>query len=453
MTNSSMIEKVILQDLGDGLVLRRATPQDAQALGEFNARLHSDDGPDQPDERIGMWTRDLISGGHPTVDPGDSTIVEDTTRGKIVSSVCLIPETWSYGGIPISVGRLELVATDPEYRNRGLVRLQFDTIHQWCAQRGDVLQAVTGIPYYYRQFGYEMALDLDCGRVGYPVNVPELASQQPEPYQIRPARQDDLAFIANLYENACQRYLVHSMFDLAMWQYELDGRSAQNIVRLEWCMIETPDCAPVGFLAHPHFLWTRGSMMTAMAYEVAAGYSWAAVTPTVIRYLAATGREYAARQPGKTFGAFCFWLGREHPIYEVARERTPRFRKPYAWYIRVPDLPGFLHQVAPVLERSLQDSAFAAYTGEIKITFYRSGLKLTFVSGRLSDVQAWKPEPQGESGDAGFPDLTFLQLLMGYRSLEELEYAFPDCWCSNDEARGLLNALFPKRLSHVLPVA
>jgi hypothetical protein len=40
----------------------------------------------------------------------------------------------------------------------------------------------------------------------------------------------------------------------------------------------------------------------------------------------------------------------------------------------------------------------------------------------------------------------------GFRSLEELEAAFPDCIVRTYEARALLSALFPKQLSDVWPV-
>ncbi len=33
-------------------------------------------------------------------------------------------------GFPFGVGRPELVGTLPEYRNRGLVRAQFEEVHQ-----------------------------------------------------------------------------------------------------------------------------------------------------------------------------------------------------------------------------------------------------------------------------------------------------------------------------------
>lgn len=52
----------------------------------------------------------------------------------------------------------------PEYRRRGLVRAQFDVIHQWSAARGQLVQVISGIPFYYCQFGYEMGLALSGGR-------------------------------------------------------------------------------------------------------------------------------------------------------------------------------------------------------------------------------------------------------------------------------------------------
>lgn len=54
-----------------------------------------------------------------------------------------------------------------------------------------------------------------------------------------------------------------------------------------------------------------------------------------------------------------------------------------------------------------------------------------------------------EDADALFPELTFLQLLFGYRSYEELDAAFADCYAEKAEAAVLLNALFPKRPSFV----
>jgi hypothetical protein len=446
-------ELTILREMGDGLILRRSILQDAQALADFNATIHSDDGPEKPDDRVAAWTHDLLTRPHPTFGVGDFTIVEDTASGKIVSSLSLISQTWTYAGIKFKVGRPELVGTHPDYRNRGLVRAQFDLAHQWSAERGELVQAITGIPYYYRQFGYEMAMNLGGGRLGYLPHVPKLNEDEQEAYIFRAAAEDDLPLIASLYELGCQRSLVSCVWGEQEWRYELAGKSQNNVNRSELRIIETPAGEAVGIIAHSFFNWANGVTLPLSLYELKPGVSWAAVTPSVIRYLKTTGEADAQQQGKEPFGAFGFWLGESHPAYQVIKDRLPRVRKPYAWYLRVPDLAGFLRLISPVLESRLKDSAYAGHSGELKLSFYRNGLLFSFGQGRIIDIQPWTPTPLGHSGDAGFPGLSFLQLVFGYRSFEELDDFLADCWSDNDNAFGLLSVLFPRQPSNVWPIA
>lgn len=453
---STNTEKVILRDLGDGLILRRSTRADADELSDFNARIHSDDGPENPDLYVAAWTRDLLEKPHPTCSEGDFTIVEDTRRGKIVSSMNLISQVWAYAGMPFKFGRPELVGTLPEYRHRGLVRAQFDVIHQWSAERGEMVQGITGIPYYYRLFGYEMALNLGGGRAGYWPNVPSLADGQPESYRMRPVVEADLPFLMDLYQKGCRRSLVSCVWNEALWRYELFVKNPQHVNRSEWRIIQDLNGQSVGYLAHSICNW--GPMLAAQSYELKEGIPWSAVTPSVVRYLYTTGQAYAGQAdkvvggPTKDFASFGFWLGEEHPAYELMHAGLPRVRPPYAWYLRVVDLPGFLRHLTPVLEQRLAVSPYVGYSGELKLSFYRQGVELKFEDGRLVQIASWEPTPYGHSGDAAFPPLTFLQVLFGYRSLDELSRAFADC-IANDLAYGLVNALFPRQTSNVLPIS
>ena len=442
----------ILRDLSDGLILRRSTIADTEKLVEFNSKVHSEVGPDTPVLCVGAWVRDLMTKAHPTFHPEDFTIVEDTADGKIVSSMNLISQTWSYNGIPFGVGRPELVGTLPEFRNRGLVRAQFEVIHQWSAERGEKVQAITGIPYYYRIFGYEMGLEYHGGRAGFLANIPRLKESEPEPYRIRPAVEADLPFIANLYAQAGKRYRMYALRDEALWRYELISTDPISVYRMVIELIETAEGEPVGFIGHPNFVW--GPMMAALLYEVKPGISWLEVTPSVIRHLAAIGEKLpppiGEKEPFQSFG---FWLGSEHPVYSLIPDRLPRQRSPYAFYVRVPDLPDFIRTITPVLEERLAASPIVGYTGELKITFYRDGLRIAFEKGKLAAAEPYKPTPVGHSGNAFFPELTFLQLLFGYRSLEELRYAFADCGAYGDEVNAVLNTLFPKQASLVWPIS
>jgi hypothetical protein len=451
MTKRAKVEDSCLKDLGDGMVLRQANSADAESLAILNSSIHCDEDTNEPDERVGAWTRDLLTRPHPAVRSSDFTLVEDTQTGSIVSSMVLISQTWTYSGREFKVGRPELAGTVPEYQDRGLIRAQFDVIHHWSNRRGELAQAITGIPYYYRLFGYEMALDLGGGRAGYKPHIPELKEGQKEPYHIRPATKADLSFLVDLDSTANERYLVSCVRNNKNWQYELSGRSRENVNYSEIKIIEDEDNTAIGYLIHPTSRW--GEMMPITGYEIKPGQSWAKVTPSVIRYIQTTGENYPTQYgKDKTFESFGFWLGREHPVYTVNLDKLPRVREPYAWYLRVPDLPGFIQHISPTLEERMALSPFVGHSGELKLTFYRTGLRLAFDGGQLAEVGEWQPEPHRHSGDAGFPGLVFTQLVFGYRSLADLKYAFAYCWTKNDQVSALLETLFPQQISRVWPL-
>lgn len=452
MPNLTFNTEQLPVELGDGLVLRRGRADDAAAVADFNAMIQSDEGPDKPDELIWAWTHDLMAHPHPTFKPEYCTIVEDTATGKIVSTMNLIPQTWRYAGIPFKLGRPELVGTLPEYRKRGLVRLQFEVIHRWSAENGDKVQAITGIPYYYRQFGYEMALNLGGGRLGYPIHIPRLKEGEKEPYQLREATEADIPLLMQLSGMCDARSLVSCAWDESLWRYELKGMSKKNVHREEVRIIERADGQACGMIAHPPHTW--GETMVLQWYEILPECAWLDITPSVIRYLERAHAELPAPHgEKKPFGAFGFWLGEEHPVYHALADKLPRQRKPYAWYLRVADVADFLRLVRPALEKRLANSAMAGYSGELMITFYRSGVRMVIEKGQLVTVEEYQPHPYGHQGGAGFPPHTFLQLLFGYRSIEQLKASYADIWTDKDEYHALLEAMFPHQESDLWPVA
>src|SRR5688500_9256663 len=149
--------------LGDGLVLRPGRPADAPAVAELVMTAPGAQG--EPETGGDIWVRDLMERPHPTMSAADVLVVEETGSSALVSTLNLIPQTWTYGGVPFGVGRVELVATRPDYQRRGLVRRQMEAVHARSAAMGHRVQAITGLPYFYRQFGYELALTRGGGVV------------------------------------------------------------------------------------------------------------------------------------------------------------------------------------------------------------------------------------------------------------------------------------------------
>lgn len=438
------------RSLGDGLILRRATPADTEAVAGLNGRILAD--PDESPKILADWTRDLMSGRHPTTTAEDFIVVEDTNTGQIVSSIGLIPQVWHYENIPFGVGRPELVATEPAYRRRGLVRTIFEVIHALSVARGHWVQGITGIPWFYRQFGYEYALPLGGGRHFYLTDVPALKEGETEPFQLRPAAPADIPILMQLYERQCAGKLVTTEIDEIRWRYDLNGHSQDSIQRVDVTCILEPGGQAIGYFSTSAHPWN--GRLIVWEVVVAEDCSLHAVLPTVTRALKVQAQAYqspAGIKP-KPVTSVRFSLGLEHPVYEALSAKLGPFQKPYAWYIRVADLPGFIRHIAPVLEKRLTGSVMSGYSGELKIGFFRGGLRLVFEQGRLTTAGDWSPPDTDQQWDgAEFPPLVFLQLLFGYRSLDELCYAFPDCY-ADEEPTLLLNALFPRRVSLVFPL-
>ncbi len=452
-----------VKDLGDGLIARWSTVADIEKIGLLLSTIHRSSADEPLNQRSQDLPRVLMGGTFPYMGVGDFAIVEDTTQPMrpIVACTCFWRHQWRYAGIPFGVGRPEYVATDPAYRNRGLVRMLFAMFHARSAAEGHLLQAITGIPYFYRQFGYEYVLDLGGTRTTYFHLIPEKQGDAAEPYALRPATSDDIPQLTALYNQRRPTSLVWHDAIPAYWQFmtsfwdDPDTRS-RDAVTLGWYgryyMLVRQDKAVVGSVWLGTRRWGRG-LDAGPELSLDPQVNRAEIVPVLLRAL----RTQAMQTPGvnadtPACSEIIWQLGRSNSFYDLLGEAlAPRVEPPYAWYVRIADVPAFLRHIAPVLEERLANSVLAGYTGELKIDCYRGGLYLRFAQGKLDQVEPWRPPIYGDEATAGSPALTLLQLLLGYRSLDELRAIYPDVWAS-DKARLLLEALFPKQHSMVEPL-
>ena len=444
-------------DLGDGLVCRWSTKADQERSGQFMGAVYRQ----SLDEPINIRTADepriFMSEGFPFMGTGDMAIVED--RGKpewpLVACTCLWRHRWSYGGIEFGVGRPENVATDPAYRNRGLIRTLFDMVHARSAAEGHLVQAITGIPYFYRQFGYEYVLDLGGRRRMAVTAILDLKADEPEPYRLRLATLDDIPDLMALYNQHRSASLVWHEAPAAYWRYHIAswddpairGQDATRVgLHGRLYMIVDGAGQSCGYTWLAAKRWSGDLQVYAL--QLAPQVNWQSGLSPLLRAMCKHGEAVPAVNPDtEAFSNISFHLGRAHPAYEVLGETlAPPYDPPYAWYLRVPDLPAFIQHIAPVLEERLTNSIMTGYTGELKVDFYRGGLRLGFTQGKLSMVEPWRAPDYGDEAQAGCPSLLFLQLLFGYRSLAELRAVFPDVWASR-ETTLLVNTLFPKQPS------
>jgi hypothetical protein len=442
----------VTRDLGDGLLLRWSSSEDTEEVAYLTSMVFRDSEDEPPNTNVGNLMREFMSGGHPLMGPQDFVIVEDTRRAehRIVACTCYWSQVWEYEGIRIGLGRPEIVATDAAYRNRGLVRALFEEVHARSEAQGDLAQGITGIGYFYRQFGYEYALNLGGRSTTSLALIPQ--AKEPEPYVLRDAVEADIPFILALYDRRRRESIVSMPIPESWLRYHIKMWSVVEVDE-NWHLQIVSDLSgsAVGFLLTP--VVRRGKQTEVYACEIVPDANMQAVLPSILRAVAAQGAQLRVKPGTEPLSEISFNLGATHPVYEVlGRALTSRRYAPYAWYVRVPDVLRFLRHIAPVLERRLAESPLARYTGELRITLYRGGLHMVFQDGKLTLVEPWRSPAYGErSEDAGIPPLVFLQLLFGYRSLDDLRCAFPDVWVK-DEAELLLKTLFPMKPSWVVPI-
>ena len=140
--------------LAGGLTLRPAQPNDLDQIGALlTAR---GDAADAEDHALVM------------ADPngGWESCAVVTDGARVVSTLTLLDEELRLAVpgtdavLALPAGQVELVATDPQYEGRGLVRALMAWGHERSARRGHVVQVMVGIPYFYRLFGYSYAIDV-----------------------------------------------------------------------------------------------------------------------------------------------------------------------------------------------------------------------------------------------------------------------------------------------------
>ena len=441
------------RDLGNGLSLRWSTTDDTEEIAYLASSVFRDGAEAPLNFRLANLIRELMSGNHPLMGSDDFVVVEDTQRKEhpLVACTCFWSQTWEFEGIPFQFGRPEIVATDPAYRNRGLVRAIFEVIHARSEAEGHLAQAITGIRFFYRQFGYEYALDLGGRSITYLSLIPHAKEGAQEPYTLRDAVEEDIPLIKSLYDRRRAYSIVSSPLEDRWLRYHIQTWKTLDLDE-SWHLQMIVDTSGVskGFLLTPMIRWDQS--LAVLALEVLPELNLQEVLPVILRAIHAQGLHVRAQADAGPLTEIHFNLGQSHPVYDaLGNALAPRCIPPYAWYVRVANLPGFIQHIVPALERRLANSPLGSYSGDLKLDFYRGGLRMVFEHGRLTIVENWQRSTWKFNENAAFPPLVFLQLLFGYRSLDDLRYAFPDVK-AKDESELVLNVLFPARPSWALPI-
>jgi predicted N-acetyltransferase YhbS len=402
--------------LDNNLVLKSlANQNDVDRLAAFNGQIFGQD--------VFEMTRSLIL-NHPPARPEYWLFIEDESSGQIVSSLALIPWQWRYEDVMLKAGEMGIVGTLEAYRNKGLIRT-LDRRFKELLRRDDFdLTHIQGIPYFYRQFGYEYALPLNAAWEIELHNIPAPAVESP--YQFRLASVDDIPVLTRLYDEAVGSLDISTVRETDIWRCIFEQPSGSALESEVWLMLDAAQQI-VGY-------WRITEHGFGSGLHVSEASRLGNVTAiALLQHLKAAALE--RNKPNIRLD-----LPDNHDLVQVARGWGAHDMGSYAWQIHLVDVARLLRKLAPVLERRIAASLFARLSQKVNLNLYRETFELHFEGGKLLAVTNIGFQ---ESGDIRIPPPLLTPLLLGYRSREELCKSHPDVaiW---GQAQHLIDVLFPK---------
>ncbi|MEO7913506.1 MAG: GNAT family N-acetyltransferase, partial [Roseiflexaceae bacterium] len=119
---------------------------------------------------------------------------------------------------------------------------------------------------------------------------------------------------------------------------------------------------PVGYLLTNRR--RHGDRLAVIGMALEPGVALPVLLPSLLHALQAQALVMPSSKPdGPPAARISFALFASHPVYDaLGASLTADIEPPYAWYVRVPDLPQFIRRIAPALERRLAGSSASGYT-------------------------------------------------------------------------------------------
>lgn len=409
-------EPVTQKDLGDGLTLRSvSTMAELDQIAAMNAVVF--------EPGVGEMTRKIFA-THPHVTGRDLVYIANEA-GETIASLCLIPWALCFGGVELPAAELGIVGTLEHYRGRGLNRLLMGYFWQRYQERGALLSIIEGIPYFYRQYGYEYAmLPLEGGWRIQPDQIPAPVATG---YTVRPASGADIPTLAGMYDAQAALYDLSSRRGEEIWRFLLERTPEPEGMQHDTFLVEAPDGRLVSYFRVPDFHFH----MNLLTVDDAGGMDFIAGMAVLDHLKKMVGER------GKD--GIRLLLPQNNGLLRLARSFGAVDMGAYSWQVSIPDRAAFLTRLAPVLQKRLAGSLFAGLSGEYALNLYKESIGLTFSDGRLEAV--------GKAGKhaqviLSVPPNQFITLAVGGRKMADIHAAFPDAF-AHEPWQLLVDTLFP----------
>jgi GNAT superfamily N-acetyltransferase len=403
---------------------------DLEELLKFNAVVHADDDPEEIRRQIDNL---------PEFDRESNFYIRDLDKGMIVSAASAIPCVWMYENIPLTNLELGWVGTLKKYRRKGLASALY-THFEGILQRGEYhISTIMGIPYYYRQFGYDFILPMGRKVQLRSDQIPVPKDEANKSIIFREAHHDDIPNLMHLYDAHCRKMLVHAARTKDLW--ELQERFHREFEQEFKTIVLERESRVVGYfrlcVSGAKKQDSQGLWLSVMESSITT-FDDVLQTLQYLRGRAAEENICRIDLVGPAVNNLC----------RVAQDLGGHCDVGWKYQIRIPDMARLLNQIRPALESRLIGTMFEGMTRELAINTYEHCYLLSFVNGKIAAVKDIGMQDVGEYRTFRAPPNDLVRLILGDYDAEELRNQNIDFIVSR-EMKPLVETLFPKRSSFI----
>lgn len=396
---------------------RAESPDDARKLHDlFNAVFHP--------EEVGVLAETIFQSF-----PGSEFkywfIAEDTGAGEIVSAFTLIPWTLEMEGIQLKVAEMGIVGTLEAHRGKGLFRRLNQDFDQTLLEEDFDFAMIQGIPGFYGRFGYSYGVPLE-NDINLPLHaVPDLPEETA--FSFRLAALDDIPFLMQQDQDYRSAHSLSTYRDEAHWHYLLTD-SLKTETGSEYWIIERKDRAEKYYCRIPFEGFGTGLILSEISERISA-------EALLALFGFCKGK---AEEQGKPYIRLNFHD--DTAAGKLARSMGAKPGRPYAWQIKIPEPIKLLTTLSPLLERRIQASSFAGFTGIFRLQFFKSAVDLVWDDGRLVQV---RPAEGNRDYSLSISPEMFPALCLGHRTWQEIRHLHPDTYPGPAGSALFIEVLFP----------
>lgn len=403
------------------------TDEELEELISFNSNIH--------DEEDGVELRRQIE-KLPGFNRELNFYIRDIDKGTIVTSLNAIPSVWAYEGVLLRNLELGFVGTLKEYRRMGLVRALYEHFDELLQVGEYDISTIQGIPYYYRQFGYDFVLPMDRTLWMTIDQLPTIDKNTLPDYmkiQIREARSQDLTSIMNLYDEHNKQLQVYIARSRELWEIQEETKREyqgefrtflfEDKKRVIGYMRLTVNRTSKG----PHGSTLRVIESSITTYDG---------TMRALQLIKTEAMKHEFYRVGVTGPS-------TNNLSRIVQDLGGRIRGGWKYQLRVPNIQRLLDKISPVLEKRLVGSMFEGLTKDLTVNTFRHCYLLKFVKGKIESVTDIGMQEVDESRGFRAPPNDLIRLIFGVYDIDEISHNNIDFIVRRD-LKSLVETLFPK---------